>query len=94
MRTIIRIVRDDFGRIRHNVIALIIILGLAIVPSMYAWFNIAASWDPYGNTGQLKVALANTDKGYQGEVLPLELNVGEKIESALRENTGKRTTER
>lgn len=86
MRTIVRIVRDDFGRIRHNVIALIIILGLAIVPSMYAWFNIAASWDPYGNTGELKVALANTDKGYQGEVLPLELNVGEKIESALREN--------
>ena len=84
---ILRIARDDAGRIRHNVIALIIILGLAIVPSMYAWFNIAASWDPYGNTSELKVALANTDKGYQGELLPLELNVGDKIESALRENT-------
>ena len=87
MKMILRIARDDAGRIRHNVIALIIILGLAIVPSMYAWFNIAASWDPYGNTGALKVALANTDEGYQGELLPLELNVGDKIESALRENT-------
>ena len=87
MRTIRQIFRDDAGRVRHNVIALIIILGLAIVPSMYAWFNIAASWDPYGNTGELKVALANTDKGYQGQLLPLELNVGDKIESALRENT-------
>ena len=87
MKMILRIARDDAGRIRHNVIALIIILGLAIVPSMYAWFNIAASWDPYGNTSELKVALANTDKGYQGELLPLELNVGDKIESALRENT-------
>ena len=87
MRTILRIVRDDLGHIRHNVIALIIILGLAIIPSMYAWFNIAASWDPYGNTGSLKVALANTDLGYRGDLLPLELNVGERIESALRENT-------
>ena len=86
MRNICRIFRDDLIHIRHNVIALIIILGLAIVPSMYAWFNIAASWDPYGNTGSLKVALANTDQGYQGDLLPLELNIGDKIENALREN--------
>ena len=86
MKNICRIVRDDLNHIRHNVIALIIILGLAIVPSMYAWFNIAASWDPYGNTGNLKVALANSDQGYQGELFPLELNIGDKIESALREN--------
>ena len=34
MKNICRIVRDDLNHIRHNVIALIIILGLAIVPSM------------------------------------------------------------
>ena len=46
----------DIRKIRTNVIALIVVLGVTVVPCLYAWFNIAASWDPYGNTGNLKVA--------------------------------------
>lgn len=86
MKNILRIFRGDIKRVRTNVIALIIILGLAIIPSMYAWFNIAASWDPYGNTGNLKVAVANSDQGYESELFPMELNMGEKVESSLRGN--------
>lgn len=86
MRNIIRIFRDDFRRVRVNVIALIIMVGLSIIPSMYAWFNIAASWSPYDNTGSLKVAVANTDQGYKSDLFPLELNMGEKVESSLRGN--------
>lgn len=74
----------DLKKIRKNVIALIVIMGLSIVPSLYAWFNIAASWDPYANTGKLKVAVANTDVGYKGDLLPLKLNFGETILSTLR----------
>ena len=86
MRNIFRIFTGDIRRIRHNVIALIIVLGLLILPCMYAWFNIAASWNPYDNTGNLKVAVANLDEGYQGEMMPVELNVGDKVVSALHEN--------
>ena len=45
MKNIIRIARNDIHNIRKNVIALIVIFGITIVPSLYAWFNIAAN--PY-----------------------------------------------
>ena len=65
---------------------MIVVLGLCVVPSLYAWFNIAASWDPYSNTNGLKVAVANTDEGYEGEILPLQINIGDTVISSLREN--------
>lgn len=58
-------------------------MGLAIMPSLYAWFNIAGGWDPYANTGQLKVALANSDEGIVGDVIPFHVNVGERVVNAL-----------
>ena len=62
MKNIFRIFAGDLRHIRGNVIALIVVLGICVVPSLYAWFNIAASWDPYSSTGALKVAVANTDR--------------------------------
>ena len=87
MRNIIEIFKRDIARIRTNVIALLVILGITIVPPLYAWFNIAASWDPYGNTSSLKVAVASVDEGYEGELIPLNINIGDSVLSALRENT-------
>ena len=86
MRNIWKIFMGDLKKIKKNAIAWIVILGLSIVPSLYAWFNIAASWDPYSNTGSLKVAVANVDAGYEGELLPLSINLGEQVVSGLREN--------
>lgn len=87
MKNIFEIFRRDVRRISHNVIALIVILGLIIVPCLYAWFNIAACWDPYGNTGKIKIAVASVDEGYEGELISLNLNIGDTILSSLRENT-------
>ncbi|WP_420796182.1 YhgE/Pip family protein [Bifidobacterium merycicum] len=70
----------------RNVIAVIVSMGLVVVPALYAWFNIAASWDPYGNTKALKVAVANNDKGYKSDLVPVRINVGETIISTLRAN--------
>ena len=66
MHNIWCIFTGDLKKLQHNTIACIVLIGLVIVPSLYAWFNIDASWDPYGNTGNLKVAVANTDLGYRG----------------------------
>ncbi|MBS6366421.1 MAG: YhgE/Pip domain-containing protein [Clostridiales bacterium] len=86
MKNIFRIFAGDLRHIRGNVIALIVVLGICVVPSLYAWFNIAASWDPYSSTGALKVAVANTDSGYTGALLPVELNLGDQVVSNLQGN--------
>ena len=77
MKKIGQVFLYDISHIKKNVIAMIVVLGLCVVPSLYAWFNIAASWDPYSNTNGLKVAVANTDEGYEGEILPLQINIGD-----------------
>lgn len=86
MRNIIAILKRDLSHIRGSVVALIVAVGLVIVPTLYAWFNIAGSWDPYGNTGNLKVAVANSDNGYMSDLIPVRVNIGDTVVSALREN--------
>lgn len=86
MRNIIAIFKRDLSRIRGSVVSLIVAVGLVIVPTLYAWFNIAGSWDPYGNTGNLKVAVANSDNGYMSDLIPVRVNIGDTVVSALREN--------
>ena len=81
-----KIIKGDFNKVKNNTIAWIVIIGLTIVPSLYAWFNIAASWDPYSNTGNLKVAVANEDAGYSGKLTSVSVNIGDKVLSSLRAN--------
>lgn len=86
MKLIWGIFKRDMCHATRNVIAVIVSMGLVVVPALYAWFNIAASWDPYGNTKALKVAVANNDKGYKSDLVPVRINVGETIISTLRAN--------
>lgn len=87
MSKILAILRHDINHVRSNAIALLVIMGLAILPSFYGWFNIAGGWDPYGNSGQVKVALANSDEGTQGSILPFRINVGERVVTSLTGST-------
>lgn len=66
--------------------AVIVALGIMILPSLYAWFNIAANWDPYGNTKGLRVAVASLDQGTRIEQLDTTVNIGDMIISNLHEN--------
>ncbi|MBW3088326.1 YhgE/Pip domain-containing protein [Bifidobacterium sp. 82T24] len=86
MRNIWHIFLRDVRNATGNVIGIIVTMGLVIVPSLYAWFNIAASWDPYGNTKDLKVAVASDDAGYKSDLIPVKINVGETVISTLRAN--------
>ena len=87
MKKIFAILKHDISQVHRNAIALLIIMGLAIMPSFYAWFNIAGGWDPYGNSGQVKVALANSDDGVEGSILPFHINVGERVVTSLTGST-------
>lgn len=86
MKNAIAIFKGDLLKLRRNLIAWVIVLGLIVVPPLYAWFNISACWDPYGNTGELKIALANTDLGYEGQMFPINVNLGETLISQVRAN--------
>ncbi|MGI6590569.1 MAG: YhgE/Pip family protein [Eggerthellaceae bacterium] len=86
MRNIWLIFKGDMKRVTSNIIGIICLMGLAIIPTLYAWFNIAASWDPYGDTDDLKVAVVNNDDGYSGDLLPVKLNIGDMVVSSLRGN--------
>ncbi|MBT1171478.1 YhgE/Pip domain-containing protein [Bifidobacterium sp. SO4] len=86
MKLIWKLFVRDLRQATRNVIAVVVAVGLVIVPSLYAWYNIAASWDPYGNTKALKVAVANMDKGYKSDLIPLPINVGETVTNTLRAN--------
>lgn len=55
-----------------------------IIPSLYAWFNIKALWDPYGNTGELPIAVYSADKPaeFQGK----EIAIGKEVIKSLHDN--------
>ena len=63
MRTALKIFWRDLKRILRNPIATIVTIGVCIIPSLYAWFNIAANWDPYENTSSMSVAVVSNDQG-------------------------------
>lgn len=83
---IIRIFTSDVKRLATNVVAVVVIIGLSVIPSLYAWFNILSNWDPYGEdaTANLNVVVASCDQGTQIE--GVELNVGNMVVSNLKEN--------
>jgi len=60
---IFAIVARDYKNIKGNYAAIIIVLGLSLIPSLYAWVNIIANWDPYSNTNNLPIAVVNNDMG-------------------------------
>ena len=86
MRTAWAIYRADLRRARRSTIAIVVTFGLVVIPSLFTWFNVAASWDPFGNTRSLRIAIANTDAGYKSDLVPLHINIGDQVVSALRKN--------
>ena len=86
MHNIKEIARYDIKHLFKNAIALIVLSGLILIPSMYAWFNTQASWDPYGNTKAIHIAVANQDEGYKSDLMPVRINLGETVLNSLREN--------
>ena len=84
MKNIFKIYKNDLKDIFTNKVLLVIIIGLCILPSLYAWFNIKASWDPYGNTGNISVAVINKDSG--AEIMNKKVNMGDELVKELKTN--------
>lgn len=64
--------------------AIVLAVGVAVLPSLYAWFNIYANWDPYGKTGAMMVAVCNEDEG--ATYKNLDIDIGSQICDNLKGN--------
>ncbi|MGM0886343.1 MAG: YhgE/Pip family protein [Bacillota bacterium] len=84
MRNIQEIFIDDLKSIYKNFFVCIVVVFLMFIPSIYAWFNIVASWDPYANTEGILVGVANNDKG--AELNGEAVNIGKEVLEGLKEN--------
>ena len=86
MSNVWHLFRGDMRRLFSNAMNIIITVGLVVMPSIFAWYNIIACWNVFDNTGNLTVAVANVDDGYESDLVPLRVNIGERVVSALRAN--------
>ncbi len=84
MKKAFKIFLRDLRNIVKHPAALIIVIGLSFIPSLYAWINIKACWDPYANTGNLPIAVVNKDEGMM--VKGKYTNVGDGIVKNLKTN--------
>ena len=84
MKNIIEIFQNDIREIFRKTRTWIVIIGLILLPSMYAWPNILSAWDPYGHTNNIKVAVVTEDSG--AEVSGQKVNLGENLVEGLKNN--------
>jgi len=87
MRNIAAIFRHDLRQATRSVIPIVVLFGVVVIPSFFGWFNVLASWDPFGNVKNLQVAVATADKGYESDLFPVRVNLGAQVISTLRANT-------
>lgn len=86
MRTVWKIFVRDLKRLAKNPVAVIITIGVAIIPSLYAWLNILANWDPYENTSTVPIAVTIKDTGADVGDIGF-VNAGDMIHEKLEDNT-------
>ena len=86
MRNILAVFKYDIKTLSQHFFAMAVALAICLLPSLYAWLNIYSNWDPYGNTGNISIALASMDKGYVDEKGKVT-NKGDEVLDNLREAT-------
>ena len=85
MNTVFHILARDARRIAARPVAVIVTVGVCLIPSLYAWINILANWDPYANTSTVPIAVVIEDEGAELPGMGA-MNAGEMIRERLEEN--------
>lgn len=86
MRNIWTVFKTDIRTLSRCFFACVVVVAIALLPSLYAWLNIYSNWDPYGNTGGISIAVASLDEGYTDADGTYE-NKGDDVVADLREAT-------
>ena len=85
MKNVLRVLKRDFLRILKAPASIVVVLALIVLPSLYTWFNVVGFWNPYGNTGNLRVCVVNEDAGSSSD-LTGAINLGDVVVEQLHDN--------
>lgn len=86
MNNVWRLFRFDLGRLKANVMSIIITLGLVLVPSLFAWYNIIACWNVFDNTATSRWPWPTPTRATRATSSRCSINIGDQVVSALRAN--------
>ena len=86
MHNILTIIKRDIKALLTHFFPLVIAIGLCMLPPLYAWFNIYSNWDPYGNSSNVKIAVASEDVGWTDDETGESYNAGDEVIDSLKEN--------
>ena len=81
-----RLAYRDVSSVFSSLISLAVLLGLILIPGLYAWFNLGGEFNLYSRTKDLRIDVVNQDEGYSSPLLPLGVNFGSKVVGALQKN--------
>lgn len=85
MGNVLRVFWRDVKRIAKVPPAWLVAVFLIVLPSIYTWFNVIGFWNPYENTGNMRVCVVNEDKSVEDETLG-HLDLGAQIIGELENN--------
>lgn len=77
-------IKQEWKNILKNHWIQIVLVALILIPSIYTVVFLGSMWDPYGNSGDLPVAVVNKDKAV--EYNDKELDVGDQLVKKLKDN--------
>ena len=85
MKTVLQIFRSDLRGVSRQFFSMVILIAICVLPALYAWFNIYSNHDPYGSTGNIRIAVASSDPG---AALPdgSFVNIADAVMDTLRES--------
>ncbi len=86
MHNILSIFKSDITHLHRSFWAIVVVVFMLVLPAMYAWVNIYANWDPYGNTGGVKIAVVSNDRDYVADDGTVK-NVGDDVIESLKSKT-------
>lgn len=76
---------SDIKQLMKNPFLTISLLAISTIPALYTAIFLGAMWDPYHKMDEIQISVVNEDKG--AELNDESLNVGERIENELAENS-------
>ena len=82
---VLRVFWRDVKRIAKVPPAWLVVVFLIVLPSIYTWFNVIGFWNPYENTGNMRVCVVNEDRSVEDETLG-HLDLGAQIIGELENN--------
>ena len=86
MENVWRVFARDVRRLLKVPPAMVVIVALLVLPSLYTWYNVIGFWNPYEQTGNLRVCVVNQDAGGTSE-LTGTIDLGDQIVEQLHQNT-------